>query len=287
MTTARSSGLPHGIQAARRPYPKPVSLAKAPRTAPVIVLTSAGSGADRLLSLLDRHPELSCTSGTGILPLCEQAAAVWRKADGQADGPLSALAAASARALASGIITSMLARDGKRRWCEVATAAPRTAETFLQLYPETSVVCLHRACPDVVRAILRASPWGIAGPVFAPYVRAHPASTVAALAGYWAAQTGDLLAFERAHPQVCLRVRYEDLATAPDDTIEKIAFFGGIGDVGGIGRQALPRAEHVTVAASEPGDPVPQSPLPAEQIPPALLARVNDLLQQLDYPPLR
>jgi hypothetical protein len=285
MTMARSSGLPvGGVQAARRPYPKPAGPESTARAAPVIVLTSACSGADWLLSLLDRYPDLSCTSGTGILPLCEQAAAVWRKADGQADGPLSALGAASTRALASGIITSVLAREGKRRWCEAATAPPRTAETFLQLYPGTSVLCLHRAYPEVVRAIIRASPWGIVGGAFAPFISAHPASTVAALAGYWATQTGDLLAFERAHPQACLRVRYEDLATAPDDTLGKIASFAGIG---GIGHQAAPSAEHGTVAAAEPGNPAPQVPLPTDQIPPALLTRVNDLLLQLDYPPLR
>jgi hypothetical protein len=285
MSMARLSGVPvGGVQAARRPYPKPAGPESTARAAPVIVLTSACSGADWLLSLLDRHPDLSCTSGTGILPLCEQAAAVWRNADGQAGGPLSPLAAASTRALASGIITSVLAREGKRRWCEAATAPPRTAETFLQIYPGTSVLCLHRACPDVVRAILRASPWGIAGGGFAPFISAHPGSTVAALAGYWAAQTGDLLAFERAHPEACLRVRYEDLAAAPGDTLGKVASFAGIGE---IGQQAAPRAENGAVAAAEPGNPAPQGPLPVGQIPLALLTRVNDLLQKLDYPPLR
>jgi hypothetical protein len=234
------------------------------RAAPVIVLTSACSGADSLLSLLERHPELSCTSGTGILPL-------------------SALAAAT-RALASSIITSVLAREGKRRWCEAATAPPRTAETFLQLYPQTSVLCLHRACPDVVHAILQVSPWGIAGPAFAPFISAHPASTVAALTSYWAGQTAELLAFERAHPEACLRVRYEDLAAAPDDTRGKIALFAGLGDTG---YPKAPPAEHATAAAAESGHPTPRVPFPADQIPPALLTRANGLLQQLDYPPLR
>ena len=99
------------------------------RDAPVVVLTYAHSGAARLQSLLASHPDLACTSGTGILPLCEQAAITWRSADDRAGMTLSPLALASVRALATGIITSMLIRTGKRRWCELATASPMSAET--------------------------------------------------------------------------------------------------------------------------------------------------------------
>jgi hypothetical protein len=46
-----------------------------------------------------------------------------------------------------------------------------------------------------------------------PFVAAHPASSAAALASYWAAHTTGQLEFEQHHPQSCLRVRTEDLIT--------------------------------------------------------------------------
>jgi hypothetical protein len=129
--------------------------------APVIVLTSAYCGAGQLSALLETDPELACTSGTGLLPLCEQAMATWRHVDGQ-DARPSRLALSATRALAASIITSVLVREGKRRWCEVATANPEAGEAFLGLFPETRFMCLYRACPGVVRAALDASPWGLA-----------------------------------------------------------------------------------------------------------------------------
>ncbi len=233
--------------------------------------------------MLAGHRELACTAGTGIVPLCAQAAAVWRKADGRPGGPLPALALVSIRALATSMISSVLAREGKSRWCEFATAPPRTAETLLKLYPGTSVLCLHRACPEVIRTHLGANPLGTTGAKPAPLTTADLAGAAAALAGYWAAQTEALLAFERDHQQACLRVRYEDLADAPDETLSAIRSFAGLSRPS---HQVAPGTISDVTAASAPGDPAPGMRFPAERLPPALLARVNNLLQQLDYPPL-
>ncbi len=250
--------------------------------APVIVLGSPYAGAAGLRALLARQPDLACTSGTGLLPLCEQAMTTWRIADGRAAGPPSRLAVTTTRALAASVITSVLAREGKRRWCEMAAANPPAAETFLMLYPGTRFLCLHRACPGVVRAALDASPWGIADPVFAPFTLAYPASTLAALTAYWVTYTRTVLAFEAAHPQACLRVRFEDLAHAQHDTAgKKITAFLGIAH---IDTQAAPWESSQTGLASQ--NPGPETDLPADLIPPSMLAQANDLLRQLNYPPL-
>jgi hypothetical protein len=55
------------------------------------------------------------------------------------------------------------------------------------------------------------------GPEYAPFVSAYPASSIAALAAYWAAHTRELIALEQSRPARCRRVRYEDLKTASDD----------------------------------------------------------------------
>ena len=273
------------LDGAQAPRPGPGRRAdpgSATSDAPVIVLASPYGGAAALRALLARHPDLACTSGTGLLPLCEQAMTTWRNADGRAGGPPSRLAVTATRALAGTIITSVLARAGKRRWCEVAAANPPAAETFLRLYPGTRFLCLHRACPGVIRAALDASPWGLADPAFAPFTLAYPASTLAALTAYWVAYTRTVLAFEAAHPQACLRVRFEDLAEAQHQTAgKKIAAFLGVTDMD---NQAAPRESSQIGPA--PQNPGPETDLPADLIPPSMLAQANDLLRQLNYPAL-
>jgi hypothetical protein len=274
-----------GRQAARRSDPGPAGPDGAARGAPVIVLAYPHSGGGLLASLLSASGDLACTSGTGLLPLCDQAAAVWRRAEGGDDraGKISALASASVRALVAAVATHILASAGRDRWCEVAAVSPGPAETFLALYPAARFICLHRCFGDVARAAVQASPWGLAGPAYSPFIAAYPGSTVAALAACWAAHTAALLAFERNHPRECLRIRFEDLAAAQHETARKTASFLGIG---GIGSRARLTAEHESETTPDSASPVPGAHLPVDQIPPALLTQVNDLLRQLGYPGL-
>jgi hypothetical protein len=275
-----AAGLSHRAQASQDPSPRSAGSHDPGSRAPVVVLGTAHAGSNLLRFLLDQHPDLACTAGTGILPLCEQAIAVWRSADGRPGGSPSPLAVSATRALSDSVITSVLARTGKRRWCEVVSAMPDIAETFLQLYPGARFLCLHRACPGFIRAVLDASPWGIADPLFAPFSRAYPANTVAALTAYWVTQTASLLALERAHPQAALRIRFEDLTADEHATAAAVMSFLGIGTSRDA---ALPVGSQVPPERDRPG---PYPDFPAALIPPALLPPASDLLRQLDYPPL-
>jgi len=285
MTAATpSAGLALGGISARRDRPGPAGgLAGPADRAPVVVLATAYSGGARLRSMLEGLPDLACTSGTGVLPLCEQALAVWRNADGRPGRAPSALAISSTRALTDVIITSVLGREGKRRWCEACYAMPEVAEAFLRLYPAARFVCLYRACGDVIRAALDASPWGIADPALAPFIRTHPASTAAALAAYWAAHTGSLLSFEQSHPQAALRIRFEDLAAAERQTARAVTSFLGTGFLGAdLGAGAALAQD--SQAQPEPG--TSHAGFPLAQIPAPLLAQVNELHRDLGYPPV-
>lgn len=257
------------------------------QSAPVIVLAYALAGGARLRSMLSGHPALTCTTGSGLLAACEQAATAWRQAEGREDRPLSPLAAASVRSLAAGLMSAIVVRSGGRRWCEIAAAPRGPAETFLELFPGTRFVCLHRACPDVIYAVLQASPWGVAGPGFAPFLAAYPASTVAALAAWWISRTGQTLAFEREHPDACLRVRYEDLAEDPGQTEGDILRFLGLD-------QQFPAVPELPgdsdpAQAGPTGSDAPGcgADLPVGQLPPLLVAQVNELHAQLGYSPLK
>ena len=129
---------------------------------PLVVLNSLDAGADRVLAVLSGHPDLACMPGTGLLPLCEQAAVAWGRVEGGGGMLPSPLAAASIRSMVSAMAVTLRARTGRRRWCEFSVAAPSAAAALLAVYPDTRLVCLYRSCPDFVRAALDASPWGLA-----------------------------------------------------------------------------------------------------------------------------
>lgn len=238
--------------------------------APVIVLAYSQSGAARLQHLLRDTGALACTTSTGILRACDQAAAAWRQIDDRQR--LSPLALASIRSLAGGMMAAILAQAGRSRWCETAFVPPDCAETFLRAYPGARFVCLHRGCPEVIRAAMSAHPWGLAGTAFARHARAYPASASAAIAAYWAYVTESLLQFEAANPRACLRVRYEDLAGRPGTAGQILAFLGL--EAGG--------------AAGVPwrdGEEAGPAQVPASQIPPPLVREVDELMSRLGYPP--
>jgi hypothetical protein len=234
---------------------EPLPLRRPDRGAPIIVLTYPRSGSERLGGLLAGQHALACTSGTGILGLCEQAASTWRSAE-RTGSTLSALGAASVRAMAGTMIAMIKSQQGALRWCETSTAPPRAARTFLQLYPETKIICFHRSCHGFIAA---------AGNRDEPM----------AAAGQWLAHTEPLLDLERGHPGQCLRVRYEDLAAGPGAAAVVLAFLV-------LDRR---RGGHVPMDAGQPCVPVPDG-LAGARIGAALLAKVNRLHAELGYPPM-
>lgn len=261
------------------------------RGAPVVVLTYAESGSELLRSALDTHPDLCWTTSIGLLPLCRQALRTWQLAD-ECEG-ISSLAATSIRIFVSSVITSILARSGKKRWCEIATAPIDCAETFLSLYPRTQFLCLHRQCADVIYSGLRTNPWGLGDSIFWPFAQRFPGSGVAAIAAYWAAHAGPLLEFEAAHPAVCHRIRYEDLVTEPGLAMSEIQAFL---DLKMADCQAPNWASEVLQGHLDCGSTLQQSrtsgtphnetTVPFHTLAPPLLAQINKLLATLGYPSL-
>lgn len=250
------------------------------RAGPVIALTYGHAGARHLQGLLRDQPELAATTATGLLAACHQAASAWRAAERRPEGPLSSLARTSIKAMASAMIITITSRAGRPRWFEIAAAEPSAAQTFLDLFPGTRFVCMHRACQDVIYATLQASPWGLADQGYAPYTISYPGSTIAALAAWWTDHAGSILAFELEHPAACMRLRYEDLATDPALTGRQLREYLGL-------REVPSPSEQPGETQQRPADtPGCGTDLPNSRIPPGLLAQVNDLHRQLGYPPI-
>jgi hypothetical protein len=175
---------------------------------------------------------------------------------------------------------------GASRWCETAYAWSGVAETFLDIFPEATFLCLHRSLQAVVTDGIHAYPWGLDRSPFWTFSGGHPGNNIATISEYWAAHTEQLLAFEDAHPESCLRVRQEDLASDPDRHISEIfkRLEFDTADLIQPGRQS--GDQQVTADASGPSgchaDPSP----PLSQLPPPLLAKASELHMRLGYGPL-
>jgi hypothetical protein len=187
-------------------------------TSPVIVLTYPHAGAELLAEGLAASRTLAVTSATGILPLCHDAIAAWQEVDARVGLP-SPLAIKSVRTLAATMIAAIQVRAGAPRWCETSYSGPAAAMTFLRVLPGTTFLCLYRDLDGVFADALRAYPWGFGGTPVWPYAADHPGNNVATIVAYWIDRTQALLEFEKAHPESCVRVRYEDLAEATESTI--------------------------------------------------------------------
>jgi sulfotransferase family protein len=245
--------------------------------APVIVLTYPHAGAELLGQLLSESRTLACTFASGLVPLCHDAVTTWQRAEGTG-GPPSSLAIQSVRALATTMITVIRAGAGVSRWCEIAFASPAAAQTFLQVFPGSMVICLHRSLPGVFREAASTYPWGLGESPFWAFASGHPGNNVATIAAYWVTRTEALLNFETAHPDSSLRIRYEDLVAEPGQQAHTIMTALGLeaSDPTVVPQPEAGPAADLTSACSG-------QPLPADRIPPQILAKVEFLHHALAY----
>ena len=211
-----------------------------PGTSPVFVLTASRSGSTLLRFILDSHPRLACPPETNIAAACAQMCLAWdtlEKADSETrplTDPVVAdpEALAAVREYAARVYDRYLARRGKSRWCDKSLDNFQYTDLIAQLFPDARFICLYRHCMDVIASAGRPARgelhrFGLDG-----FVAQNAGNSVAAVGSYWQSTVAAIQAFEERHPQVCHRVRYEDLVTAPEETAAAIFSF--------LGEQAAP-----------------------------------------------
>ncbi len=253
------------------------------RQGPVVVLSYPYSGAERVQGALAAGTDLACTSGTGIIPLCTAAAETWLRVEARNGRAMSRLALVTVRNLVTAQVTAILAAASSTRWCELSTAPASAIEPFLQVFPSAQFLCVHRSCVDVIRAGVRANPWGVQGQGVMPYLLSHPGNNVAALAAHWAGSAEQLLAFEDANGEITHRVRYEDVEADATEALAAIRI--------SLELEASPRDD---VLFDPPGQDEPETTpaqpelqVPVEMIPEPLRERIARLHARLGYPPPR
>ncbi|MGH3164376.1 MAG: sulfotransferase family protein [Trebonia sp.] len=268
-----------------------------PGGGPVFILTGSRSGSTLLRFILDSHPELACPPETGFSSACTQLARAWDVLD-NGDSETEEAAGSSPEALAA-LRDSMdraygtyLRRRGKGRWCDKSLDNHLNADLLAELYPEARFICLYRHCMDMVASAVETCPWGLHRYGLDPYVAMHPGNSVAAVGSYWQATASSILKFEENHPESCLRVRYEELVTAPEESAAAIFAFLGVRQVPGITRECFsaphesngPGDDKVWFTDSVSTDSVGRGVVvPAAALHGPLRDSINDILGQLGY----
>jgi hypothetical protein len=267
---------------------------------PVFVLTSSRSGSTLLRFILDSHPELACPPETTVASSCasllrswailEEAGSEGRPLTDTADVPPAGIAVV--QSAIDGLFSSYLRRRGKQRWCDKSLDSHMHADLLAQAYPQAKFICLYRHCMDVIASGTEACPWGLHRFGFDPFVAQYPGNSVAAIGAYWMSCAQEILKFEEGHPASCHRIRYEDLVTAPEETVSAMFGFLGVAQVPGITRECF----KIPHESNGPGDEkiwftdqVTPTALgrgvrvPAGALPPPMLDEINEALAKLDY----
>ena len=258
-------------------------------TAPLFVACNARSGSTLLRWLIDAHEDVSCPGETDVAALL--AAYI---ASARAAGLAEERVLREARAVVDDLMSAHLAATGKTRWCDKSLSNVAELDQLAAAWPEARFVLLHRHCMDMTTSALEASEWGLDTYGLAPYAQMSPTNPVVAIVGYWIERTAAMLAFEERHPDRCLRLRYEDLVTSTDESMEAVWRFMGV--------PARQVSDQAFVAGHDPMAPADYkiwhtgsvhaesvgrgSRIPPERIGGPVCDAMNTLLAQLGYEPV-
>jgi hypothetical protein len=267
---------------------------------PVFVLCAGRSGSTLLRFLLDSHPALTCPPETRIPWLCTQLASAWSviedaPADPGGGGEAASAVLAGLRASFEPMISSYLARSGKKRFCDKSLGGAVHSNLLAQMWPGAQFVSLHRHPMDLIGSGIEAAPWGLSGYGFDSYAAASPGNSVVALARYWGDYTSAIVAAEERLGPACIRLRYEDLVADPEQEAKRLFDFLGEEPVPGITETIFSReqqrsgpGDHKIWQTSKIGtDSVGRGwNIPARLLPPPLLAEINALAGRLGYLPV-
>lgn len=280
------------------------SASSEPANSPVFILTASRSGSTLLRIILDSHPQLACPPETGVTGACMQLAMtcdVLENAGSDSSvtdddsGELPAAIGAAVRTAVDRAYGHYLAQRGKQRWCDKSLDSYMHAELIAQVYPDAKFICLFRHCMDVVASAVEACPWGLQNYGLNPFVAQYPGNSVAAVGSYWLSCAQAILSFSDNHPASCHLVRYEDLVTAPEDTVAGILSFLGEQQVPGITQACFATPHEVNGPADEKlwfTSAVTASSIgrgtvvPAGALPEPVRAGVNQTLSRLGYRPV-
>jgi protein-tyrosine sulfotransferase len=267
------------------------------QVAPIFILSCERSGSTLLRYIFDTHPQVSSPAHLHLGQLCSSLYKTVYYSIGQTmsaadEATRERLVAAEVRRIVDDLMGRYAKTKGKRVWCEKTTENLQYLKILTDVFPDARYICLYRNCMDVTHSTMECVKLGVMPELASSYVQKHPRNIVAAMVDNWIEKTTMLLEFELAHVRQCLRLKYESLVLDPIETLramfvaldldwhEKLlsAVFSTEHDQGP-GDKKILFTKKISAGSIGRG-----STLSREQIPAALLDKMNELLARLDYP---
>jgi len=263
---------------------------------PIFILSCSRSGSSLLRYLIDTHPDIASPSELQLAELCQQlyyaiAATLGVTSDAPDIASKDREILLEVRQIVSGILERYTRAKNKRLWCEKTPKNLDKIDVLKAVFPDARFICLYRNAMDVVHSLIECSRVSFSEEQLY-YLSRNSGNLVGGMVEYWIDKTQKLLKFERANPHQCWRIRYEAYVLNPEKTLEPMFDFLEVARDPTI-------AEKVFQVEHDPGwsDGKVQfsgkintnsigkgSTLSRETIPDHLLARMNQLLEELDYP---
>lgn len=287
---------------AKRPDGSPRTSARASNREPdlALVVGAARSGTTLLRLMLDVHPEIGCPGEAGIPSLIRSVGNVWWTVSGrrEEDWSVAALSPTAQHALRDAVTAPMAdycAREGKRIYCDKSLDSVHHLKLVHELFPTARYLLIFRHVMDTVASGLEANPFGFRSYGYLPFIQTSPDNLVAALVSYWLNHVASAVAWEEAHPELCHRVRYEDLVVDPERSVTEVCRFLDVAPdlsvldrvfdrarlAGGPGDHKIIHTTAVHTASIGAGKRIPVA-----LVPPPLLEAANERLAALGYEPV-
>lgn len=127
---------------------------------------------------------------------------------------------------ARGFLEGYALSKGKRFWIEKTPAYVDLLPELREAMPDARYIMLYRHPYDIVRSMNERN-MVATQPEIACH-RAHHPSDLATYCAFVADQHGKMRAFQEAHPDRCVELRYERLVAAPKDEIGALCGFLGL-----------------------------------------------------------
>jgi protein-tyrosine sulfotransferase len=213
----------HGL--VRRRTTVRVAIARQAQLAAVpIFLTGVfRSGTTLLRYIIDSHSHICCPPETNFLRAC---ADLLRDRDNRfglaSMGFDDAHVCARARSFAAYFFENYASSAGKPRWADKTPAYVGILDEIDRIFPTAQYVMIYRHGLDVAHSITRG------GRHVTSYVERYlreASDPRPRAAAYWSAQTERMLAFEKAHPDRCHAVKYEEMCVSPERILRDVFSF--------------------------------------------------------------
>lgn len=261
--------------------------------APVFVLSCARSGSTLTRFVLDTHPAICAPPELHLLEACQKLLWVHGVLDDEAaEGERWTRAIPLTRRTMDEIMGGLCRRKGKPVWCEKSVGSVNHLDMLDGIFPDARRIYLYRQALDVVASGLAATRNSPEGFDFETYLARWGHHRGEALLRYWLDKTETLMAHEAAHGG--LRLRYEDLVRATEESLDRIAGYLELerpGDwqdqifqtphAAGPGDASIWSRDRIDDASIGRGDGVELAGVSRN-----LIRKVNRCLAQLDYPEL-